>query len=527
MTRVQRRMLLGLGGLVLAGCAKDDGGEARFDCVVDQPFPYPDTSYVGVHGNRANNDFIPCDTATAYGEAWSALEAGGAAQPNTFSPDGTVTYATTTPGGAGGCTVHALDVDRGEVLWCASIPQAYRSSVEVDEDGNLFVTAESEVVSLDPDGTERWVTALPQMAGEGPVGGIGLHFDANGHVATVDDGGTVHLLRRSDGELLASFSIPDAFGLVPPASVTGDLDFASLLPEAVVADFELLAGDDIDQFLAVFAGGGSFSDNTLGVGPDGHLYVIGGGLTPETGALVQVRVGGSADAPTLSAGWRLDTVGGSATSPSISPDGRFVSVGDGSSLTSFLAPRGADARIRVVDITACDDNTDGDPEPGICLEKHAVPFASGPSLGSMPMLDGEVHYAWEVQVAFLLDNTLPDVRAFRGSETSWETFLPGDRQWTAVLTVTNNHIIGTATRLTPSTESILTVPLPATATSELIVIDRSDGELVFTAPVSDDATSTVTVGPDGSLYVNKLGLVHGLAVDTPLVGGLTRFEPIE
>jgi hypothetical protein len=59
----------------------------------------------------------------------------------------------------------------------------------------------------------------------------------------------------------------------------------------------------------------------------------------------------------------------------------------------------------------------------------------------------------------------------------------------------------------------------------LAVLDRATGALVFSAPVTDDATSTVTVGPDGSLYVNQLGLLHAFATETRVVGGLIRFSP--
>jgi hypothetical protein len=180
----------------------------------------------------------------------------------------------------------------------------------------------------------------------------------------------------------------------------------------------------------------------------------------------------------------------------------------------------------VVDIEACNNNTDDNEEQSICEEEFTVPFASGPSLGSMPLLDGTLHYNWEVQLGDLFNQEPPDLRAFEGDELLWEADLPEDRQWTSVITVTNNHLIGTVTTLTESEETLLTVTLPATASSEVAVVDREDGDLVFAAPVSDDATGTVTIGPDGSLYVNMLTLVHAFAVDTESVGGVIRFEPV-
>ena len=72
---------------------------------------------------------------------------------------------------------------------------------------------------------------------------------------------------------------------------------------------------------------------------------------------------------------------------------------------------------------------------------------------------------------------------------------------------------------------MLGLVLPATAENEVVLIDRSDGALVFAAPVTDDATSTVTVGPDGALYVTMLSLVTALAVETPSVGGIIKLTP--
>ena len=49
--------------------------------------------------------------------------------------------------------------------------------------------------------------------------------------------------------------------------------------------------------------------------------------------------------------------------------------------------------------------------------------------------------------------------------------------------------------------------------------------MVFQAPISDDSSSTITIGPDGSLYVTMLCLLHIFSVDTRPVGGIIRFGP--
>jgi hypothetical protein len=182
------------------------------------------------------------------------------------------------------------------------------------------------------------------------------------------------------------------------------------------------------------------------------------------------------------------------------------------------------AAILLYDMQACGENRDADADPGICGQAHRIPL-SGPALGAAPVFDDAEHYAWEVNFADLFDNSVPDVSSWRGDSRVWAIDLPDDAVWSSVLTITRNHIVGTMTQMTPSDARILTVKLPATAASRLAVLDRATGALVFSAPVTDDATSTVTVGPDGSLYVNQLGLLHAFATETRVVGGLIRFSP--
>ena len=161
----------------------------------------------------------------------------------------------------------------------------------------------------------------------------------------------------------------------------------------------------------------------------------------------------------------------------------------------------------------------------MCAAAHELPLLSGPALGASPVLDGAESWHWEVQLAALFDAPYPDLTRHDGAEQRLAVQLPEDRQWTSVLTLTEQHVIGTMTALTPSTEQFLGITLPSVASSELVVVRRDSGALVFRAPVTDDATSTVTVGPDGALYVTQLALVHALSVDTRPVGGLIRFRP--
>ncbi len=517
--------------MLILSCSttRSNGGDeppAEFACAVERGFPYPSMSYVGVHASRRNDDLVDCELApiapNGWSESWHSLMGYGLAQPNTFSPDGRTTYATTSQPTPDACTVWALDVETGDVRWCHPVPGTRAATAEVDEDGNIFLTSSGAVISWDADGNERWSTALP---GDDPErNAVGIHFTHAGHIATVTDTGLVMLLDRGTGEVLADLDLPGTLGLVSAQGL--GIDLASLLPEAVRQDFLTIFGEGGAGGLGTFAGAsGNFSDNTLAVAPDDTLYIIGGGLDLEHGALVQVRVEGGANTPQLTAGWLLETTAGSASSPAVSPDGDWVRVSDGNSLTGLLDPGSVEAKAHLVDIAACDANTDADPDPDRCLAARTVPLLSGPALGAAPVYAGGETWHWEVQLADLYDQSIPDVVQTRADGTTLEINLPGDRVWSSVLTLTRDYIVGTATVATPSGVSVLGLPLPNTASSEVMVLDRGTGDVVFSAPVSDDATSTVTVGPDGSLYVTMLTLVHSFALETRPIGGLIRFAP--
>lgn len=497
-------------------------------CEVDQPWPYPSNSpYVGVHAGPSNNDLVPCTLAKEYTEAWHALKGRAIAQPNTYSPDGLTTYVTTTAPSAGDCTVHAISTETGDVLWCRAYDDATLwSSVEVDEDGFLYFTTGESIISLHPDGADRWAVFTPEHPG-GHNGAIGLHFSPDGHIATVTDQGTVLLLTRAEGALLASLDIPTIFGFTPIATADLGISLVDLMPESIQEDFASFQEGDPGVLLGVFTGQGNFSDNTIGIAPSGDLYVVGGGPESTDGALVQIRVGGTPEAPQLSPGWHVPLVASSASSPAISPDGKYVKISDGNSTANFLNPDSSQATTRLMDIAACDANTDADPDPDVCAPAINVPLATGPILGTTPMLADGIHYVYEVQFADLMNDEAADLRAFDGDELLWELVLPDHLQWSSVITVTNEHLVGTATAFTASEHAIFTVELPQTATSELLVIDRFTGEIAFRAPVTDDSTSTVTVGPDRSLYVTMLTLLHTMSVETHPVGGIIRFKPAD
>lgn len=488
------------------------------------PPPYPPSSpSLGVQAGPANNDLVDCATTELLAIDWHVLQGRGVAQPNTFSPDGSVTYVTASPRTEDPCTVFAIEAATGSIQWCQPVAGAIVGSVTGDDEGSLYVAGEGAVISLEASGRERWST--PFVAPDGsPAGPTGLHLHPTGHVAVAAGNGVFALLDRADGSTVASLDVYDAFGFPRVARPGLALDLASLLPEPVVDDFVATFGS-LDRLLDVFSGAGTlWTDNTIGIAPDGTLYAIGTGLDDTSGALVQVRVG---TASTLEPGWWLATRAGSAASPSISPDGRWLKVTDGNGTQGLLNPSAADASAYIVDIEACDANTDSDPDELRCAARWVVPLRSGPALGASPILNDGEHYAWDVQLAALFENDVPDVTRYSGDTVVWETTLPDDAVWSSVITLSQNHVIGTVSRFTPSDERLLAIPLPGTIESELVLLDRASGALRFRAPITDDSTSTVTVGPDGALYVTQLGLLNGFAIETTIVGGVVRYAPTE
>ena len=503
-----------------------------WSCAPQQATPYPaQIPYVGIHGNAANNDFIDCETPGKWRRAWHALRGLGMTQPNTFSPDGQVTYLTSTNPEPDGCRLFALSVESGQYLWCKSYPtKIERASVEVDEDGHLYFTVDDALISLSASGDERWSVRLESIDGR-PAGGWGVHFTPQGHVATVTSSGRVYLINRMTGDTMTTFDIASVWPFVSPETFGVDLDPSSLLPESVQADIRAVWGAPSDEEQAAgfgaLLGSGEFVDNTVGISARGDIYVIGGGPTPQQGAVVQLRMGGTPDAPTLSAGWYAVTHKGSATTPSISPGDRYMVIGDGAHPSTFLNPEGAQGAVKVYDIDLCDRNEDADPNPEICGLDWSHPLERAPMVGAPAILADGTVILWEMGLTFDAPPSAPDVVAVNRDGVIWASALPDDMDWSSVVTVTRNHVIGSASRVTPSTQGLPGFKLPIETEDRVVVLDRQTGALVWHHTLPDDCAATVTVGPDGSLYVPMLGIFSILAIDERPTLGLIRFIPDE
>ncbi len=521
---------LALSGLALSlSACSEDSSTGSFPCTPQQAAPYPDgIPYLGIHADAGNSDQITCETASSFTQSWIALEGLGLTQPNTFSPDGSVTYATTSQSEADGCRLHAVLVESGEVIWCqAWEPTIAQSSVEVDSDGHLYFTVDGAVVSLDANGAARWLTEFEAAgAADAPWG---VHFTPDGHVATVTSSGNVALLDRPTGQVLAELSIAETWGFVAPEPLDLEIDLLALLPDEVQADIATVWGEtsgvEAALGLGSFLGAGQFVDNTLAISPTGHLYVVGGGPDAEHGALVQVRVEGTPSAPVLTPGWFAELEAGSGSSPSVNRTGSHVVVTDGTSTESLLDPDSVVARVRVADIEACDANTDGDTAPDRCDFAFEEIVERSPLPGAPAILDDGTVVFYEFGLDFSAEPGDRDLVAVGVDGTVWETALEGDLDWNSVVTVTENHVIGTASKVVLSDQDLLGLTFPAQTEDWLLVLDRETGLEVFRASIPDDSSATVTIGADGALYVGVLGLLSILSVDDRPDLGLVRFDP--
>ena len=514
----------------VAGCQAEMPSVIEKSCTPSQDAPYASgIPYLGIHADAGNSDVIHCESAEAFEEGWTALEGLGLTQPNTFSPDGAVTYATTTNPKQDGCRVHAVDTASGELLWCRSYDSTVAlGAVEVDSEGHLYFTTEGFVHSLTAQGEPRWQSAV--LDGEEVDQPWGVHFTPAGHLATVTSSGTVYLIDRFDGAILSELSIPETFGFVAPAGLELNLDISSLLPGGVLDSIELIWGpqdsSSASSGFSTLLGGGAFVDNTVGIDESGAIYVVGGGPEEDRGALVQILTESSESGPVLKAGWYTPIDGGSATSPSISKGGQYVVVSDGTGSDTFFDPEAVEAWIKVMDIPSCNANTDNDPAPDVCGVSYSHRLERDPMMGA-PAIDSEgVVTFWESSLAFDEDPTDRDLGAFGPEGLVWEVALPDDMEWLSVITVTDNHLIGTASVVTPSDQSLLTLNFPAQTEDFLVVLERGSGELVWRGPLRDDGAATVSIGPDGALYAGVYGLISMLAVDELPDPGLVRFNPL-
>lgn len=523
----------------------DTAGDAASDapsapaCQVDLPAPYPSrATYQGIHANRECNNRIPCSGPEDLESGWSALQGMIVFQPISMTSDGLRLLATVAH--TEGCTLYAVDASSGETVWCSdrfTIGVAAGSPI-ADDEGRIYLTDGDEegawVHSLeeDEDGVSlRFSTPIDGLyTGPDPAtynAPAGLHFTPGGHVATVTVNGVVVLLDRETGDIEAWYDIRDATGFVPPPSESIPV---SAIPSWIVARLEEVIGPMTDQQIEAalgssIGGSGAFSDNTLSISAFSQIMVVGGG-PPDSplGSVTAVSIHDEDTEPYLTMDWWVPIFAGSSTTPAISPDGRRMAVVDGGDAEGVPS-------LVYVNVQDCNDNTDDDPDPGICAPAWLYPMLGKPSLGNLAMDEHGTVYAWHASE----DPADPDVFAVKDQDGSprvlWSVTFdsPSDNnmQWTSCITVLDDMVVGSLSDLQPSAIGHITsLPIFRHLTHELVALDRETGEVLDRAELADDSINSLAMGPDGSLYVPLMGMLDLMATteSATFTGGIVQYR---
>ncbi len=524
--------------IVSFGCTGGDRSSAHpsspFRCEPIQAAPYDETTpYLGIHGDPGNSDVVPCDIAPEFEEAWHVLEGRAIPQPSTFSPDGDTVYVTTFPIESDPCTVFALSAETGDTLWCKPLPRSVAASaVEVDDAGDLFLAAASTLHSYSAAGNLRWSTVLDDGDGSSLTHRTyGVHFTPSGYLATVTVNGRLILVARETGQIVAEMNLPEVYQFVSPEpSVATGLDLVSFFPDASRDDLEEAYGgrEQANITLSSFFGvSGQFTDNTVAISQRDEIYVQGGGPSPEDGAMIQVLVSQDDGAISLERGWYVPVGGGSAASPSISRNGKYMVYSDGAASGSALSQNPTPAYVAIVDIEACNANTDTDEDQDRCAPIAQKQLERGSMSGAPPIADDGTVYYWEAGIDFKAFYGQPDLFRLGPDGESSQVVLPDDRDWTSVMTVTNNYLVGSVSKYTESDTSLLQIVLASEVSSSLVIVDRESLEIRWEAPLTDDSTSTVSIDRRGGLYVSLFGLLSTIATEQRPTLGLVKFTPAQ
>jgi len=509
--------------LPLAACDEkvEEDPDRPILCAVDQPYPYADVTYASNHVGPLNSDYIPCPGPLEVEASWHVLQTHLIAQPNTFSADGKTAYVTSSPGDDG-CTVHALSTWDGRFRWqrCDFTYAVAGSAVEVDEDDTLYVTDRNELHALDAtNGRDRWSTTLPDADPPGLV--YGVKFTADGHIVTQTGNGTVYLVDRADGAILAFLDVAAETGYVPPATldIGGDI-----LPDFVLERAMIMVGEENptaaeEAITGLFGGSGAFADNTVVTSARRQVITVGGGPTPELGAVAALNIGGDVQSPTLTLAWTAELPAGSASSVALTDGGARAVLADGN------------GTIHMFDAEACDDNTDADAEPTRCATawSFAQPGTVPGSVSVTPA--GDIYFiSTPGDSADGADAIYALHDAGDHAEVRWTRRYGEQEMFTTVLTVTENAVYGLLTDIDPMfTIEGLAIPIPASAVSNRIVIlDPENGDILFSLPAPNSSITELILSPHGDLFLTMSGIVETVVMDPNApdpVAGMIRFAP--
>ena len=433
-----------LGWAALGGLAQAAGSECR----PDQGVPYPALPFVGIHGNARNDSTVPCPLVRQQQQAWYALAGQLVAQPVILSPAADTVYVTASPSEPQQAFVAALSVADGHILWQHPYPNAHQGSVEVDDQGMLYFTSSLGVISLMPDGQQRWL--VPFAPGESA---LGLHFTPSGDVVTVTTMGRVLRIGR-DGTVRGVLDLVAHYGLPAPRP---SMD------------------NRASGVLTLIGLNGNFTQNTLAVFGE-TAYVVGKGVDA-VGALYTI---GLDEDGGLSPLGRLP-MKNSATSPAVSKQGT-VALGNGVMVRPAL--------LRVP--------TESCTKPEICTLRGLKSISLGlPGLLGSPAItpdDTIIYWSSELLPRFgrrHLDVVSDDVQGQRSGYR-----LPPGTLVSSPVTVLDDGVVFTMNSLIDESAQLVLAQRP----------DRFQGgePILETHPIPGASLVSVAPGPDGSLYVGMM-----------------------
>lgn len=295
---------------------------------------YSSGGWPTLHQDAGNRRSVDVAVLSREYTAWRALDGASVLTAPTTSPDGRHVYVTTgLP--AGSSNLHAYSIE-GVLLWQSAPwngpldgvdPCAILSSPVVDDRGDIYINDCNQVFAFTPDGSVKWVTALPPLqpgdwvaAGAHPVNALTTAaFTPEGYLLGVTNFGDVVVLDRATGEFvnqpyrLSGLQAPYATKEPMPASAFG----GGLMDPAFR-----------EWVWQVIFGGSMRSANTPAVAANGRIYVVGSGAKAGVGSLYALDRVASEGGITLKQAFVTDIGLGSGSSPALSPGEDQVYVSD-------------------------------------------------------------------------------------------------------------------------------------------------------------------------------------------------------
>ena len=529
-------------------------------CEVDQPFPYFDSPYPGLHGNAGNNERVPCPgPLQPPTPGWSALEGYIVFNPVTVSDRGVYAIVTHTTD----CRLRFIPFDGDGTDQCLLSAAERRklsfgalgSAPELDEAGNIYLTDgwqnhPDQIVSYTSTGTLRWrktFTSIRRLDTYEPP--LGVHFTPQGYVATVTRDGIVVLLdmdgASGPGEVPIHLDLINDTFLAPVRPPDREpIVGGGPVPVYVLCRLQEILGPDLSPqaIMSAMSGGsgnsGSYTDNTIG-GSGDLLFVAGGGPEmddglADDGALVAVRIVEGAEGPILEPAWFVRTESGTGASPTVDPTGRYV-------MTTEVV--NDHAVIAVADIRACNEGAeqwslDAPVDPAAPPALYECPRTwqyalDGRSLSGSISMDGRgVVYAWNEGSTEPDDNelvALQNGRLLWGVDFSreWGPEHPNVRtEWTSTALILDNMVIGTVSHY--ETDSRFAgLPLATWTQHELVAVNRFTGGVIWRdVAAEDDAFNSPLMGPDGNIYVPTFGAIDLAKKPDPEAGPFETCEEV-